>query len=32
MTIRVEAANRAERAQSVPELKGKIMGQSEATR
>lgn len=32
MIIRVEAANRVERAQSVPELKGKIMGQSEATR
>lgn len=32
MIIWVEAANRVERAQSVPELKGKIMGQSEATR
>lgn len=32
MIIQVEAANRVERVQSVPELKGKIMGESEATR
>lgn len=32
MIIQVEAENRVERAQSVPELKGKIMGESEATR
>lgn len=32
MIIQVEAASRVERAQSVPELKGKIMGESEETR